>query len=59
MNINFGSASLIPVDTVTHAGIELHKSQKFSSAVEARIRKGRSSLFPILSIDETPGEVNP
>ena len=46
-------------DSVAHVGIEIHKSCKCANAVDARIRKGRSSLFSLLTIRDSVNDVDP
>ncbi|MCG8035095.1 MAG: reverse transcriptase family protein, partial [Candidatus Thiodiazotropha taylori] len=58
-SVKFGPAQLKQKEAVTHVGIELNKSLKSSNAVQARIQKGRASLFSILDIDRNTGLVSP
>ena len=59
ISVKFGPGQLKQVESVTHVGIDLHQSLKNSSAVEARIQKGRASLFSILSIEKDYGFISP
>lgn len=57
--VKFGPAKITQNDSATHVGIELHTSIKSSSAINARIQKGRSSLFSILAIEQNTNFVSP
>ena len=57
--VKFGPAKMTQNDSATHVGIELHTSIKSSSAINARIQKGRSSLFSILAIEQNTNFVSP
>ena len=59
ISVKFGPGQLKQVESVTHVGIDLHQSLKKSSAVDARIQKGRASLFSILSIEKDSGFISP
>ena len=50
ISVKFGPGQLKQVESVTHVGIDLHQSLKNSSAVDARIQKGRASLLPLQQI---------
>ena len=57
--VKFGPAKITQNDSATHVGIELYTSIKSSSAINARIQKGRSSLFSILAIEQNTNFVSP
>ena len=59
VSVKFGSGQLHEVQSATHVGIELHQSLKSSCAVNARVQKGRASLFSVLSIDKDTGNISP
>ena len=57
--VKLGTSTISQAESVSHVGIEIHKSFKSSAAINARIAKGRSSLFSILSIDRETSLINP
>ena len=57
--VKLGTSTISQAESVSHVGIEIHKSFKSSAAINARIAKGRSSLFSILSIDRETSLLNP
>ena len=59
VSAKFGNSTLVQTESVSHVGIEIHQTLKSSYAVNARIQKGRGSLFSILSIDKNTSLVNP
>ena len=59
VSVKFGPALIHQKESITHVGIELHQSMKSSPAIDARIQKGRSSLFSVLAIDRDTGFVSP
>ena len=59
VSVKFGPGQLQQVKSVTHVGIDLNQSMKSSCAVNARIQKGRASLFSVLSIDKGTGCTSP
>ena len=59
ISVKFGPAIINQTESITHVGIELHQFLKSSYAIDARIQKGRASLFSVLAIDRDTGFVNP
>ena len=57
--VKLGTSTISQAESLSHVGIEIHKSFKSSAAINARIAKGRSSLFSILSIDRETSLINP
>ena len=47
MSVKFGPVLNHQKESITHVGIELHQSLKRSHAIDARIQKGRASLFSV------------
>ena len=45
-------------ESITHVGIELHQSLNRSLSIDARIKKGKASLFSFLEIDRETGFVS-
>ncbi|KAH3825165.1 hypothetical protein DPMN_127038 [Dreissena polymorpha] len=50
---------LLPAESTKHVGIKLHRSLKSSHAVDERIRKGRSSVYSLMTIKESRFDINP
>ena len=59
MTVKFGPSHIKQTESITHVGIELHQSLKSSIAIDARIQKGRASLFSVPAIDRDTGFVSP
>ena len=59
LSVEFGHSNITQKESITHVGIELHQSLKSSLAIDARIKKGRASLFSLLAIDRETGFVSP
>ena len=59
LSVEFGHSYITQKESLTHVGIELHQSLKSSIAIDARIKKGRASLFSLLAIDRETGFVSP
>ena len=59
ITIKFRQSEITQTDSITHVGIELHQSLKSSLAIDARIQKGKASLFSVLAIDRDTGFVFP
>ena len=55
----FGTESILSCDSVTHVGIQLNYKLNCSETIETRLRKGRSSLISIISMEESLGDINP
>ena len=55
----FGTESILSCDSVTHVGLQLNYKLNCSETIETRLRKGRSSLFSIISMEESLGDINP
>ena len=56
---NFGTEPILSCDSVTHVGIQLNYKLNCSDTIETRVRKGRASLFSIISMEESIGDINP
>ena len=41
-----------------HVGINLNQNMTFKTAIEARLKKGRASLFSLLSKESNKGDIN-
>ena len=50
ISIEFGASNITQKESISHVGIELHQSLNSSLAIDARIKKGRASLFSLLAI---------
>ena len=59
VTVKFGQSEIKQTESITHVVIELHQSFKSSLAIDARIQKGRASLFSVLAIDRDTGFVCP
>ena len=59
VTVKFGPSQIKQTESITHVGIELDQSFKSSLAIDARIQKGRASLFSVLAIDRDTGFVCP
>jgi len=57
--ININGTILTSCNAATHVGIELNTTVKSAAAIDARVRKGRSSLFSLLTIRDSQYDVNP
>ena len=57
--ININGTILTSCNAVTHVDIELNTSIKGEAGIDARVRKGRSSLFSLLTIRDSQSDVKP
>ena len=57
--IKIGNTNLQQDQTVMHVGINLHQNMTCKTAIEARLKKGRASLFSLLSIKSNKKYINP
>ena len=59
LSVEFSHSNITQKESITHVAIELHQSLKSSLAIDARIKKGKASLFSLLAIDRETGFVSP
>ena len=58
-SIHINNTDIKAASTSKHVGIVLIRSMKCSTAVDDRVSKGRASLFSIMTLRDTPSDINP
>ena len=58
-SITINKSHLYASESAAHVGIRLHHTLKCKYAIEDRLQKARASLFSILTLENSYGDINP